>query len=666
MQDRVRNRAAELRSEIARHNRLYFEEAAPEISDRDYDALYRELADLEAAHPELASEESPTRTVGSSALEAFTQARHLVPMQSLDNTYSEGEVADFVRRMERLLPGAEIPLTVEPKVDGVAISLLYDDGKFTRAVTRGNGTEGDDVTANVRTIRAIPNELRGTAPARVEIRGEIYLPKKEFARINSERDEQGLPPFANPRNAAAGSLKQLDARAVAKRGLGAVFYGFGAYEGAGAPRTQSGFIEQLKAWSLPVTDWLRLARSVDEALAAIRALGEVRHDFPFETDGAVLKADRLDQQREMGSTSKAPRWAMAYKYEPERAETKLRDITVQVGRTGVLTPVAELEPVTVSGSRVSRATLHNEEEIARKDIRIGDTVVIEKAGEVIPAVVAVRTELRDGSEREFRMPARCPACGGGVLREEGQVAVRCVNPSCGAQLRRRIEHFAHRGAMDIEGLGEAMVAQLVDAGLVKDLATLYDLTLEPLLALERTGEKSATNLLHAIAASRDRPLWRLLFGLGILHVGATAARTLAGRFGTLDALAGATVEELLAVDDVGGIMAGSIHDWFRKPEVRELIERLRERGLNFGQPGEAAPKDGKFAGTTWVLTGALSVARDEAAERIRALGGHVAASVSGKTTYVLAGEDAGGKLDKARKLGVKILDEREFREMVGG
>jgi DNA ligase (NAD+) len=524
---------------------------------------------------------------------------------------------------------------------------------------------GDDVTANVRTISAIPHRLPGACPELVEVRGEIYLPKTEFARINAERDEQGLPPFANPRNSAAGSLKQLDARVVATRGLSAVCYAFGAFEGGAHPPTQTALMERLVAWRLPVSGWLKLAESVDAAIAAIHELGRIRHDFVFETDGAVLKADKIAHQRELGSTSKAPRWAIAYKYEPERAETKLTGITVQVGRTGVLTPVAELEPVFVSGSTVSRATLHNEEEVARKDIRIGDTVIIEKAGEVIPAVIGVRTDLRDGSERAFRMPARCPACGSEVIREPGQVAVRCVNPSCGAQLRRRLEHFASRGAMDIEGLGEAMVGQLVEAGLLTNLAGIYALKKDALLALDRVGEKSAANLLAAIEASKTQPLWRLLFGLGILHIGASAARTLADRFGTLDALAGASLEELEAVEDIGSVMAKSIFTWCRQPEARALIEALRAHGLNFGDGAAARPADGKLAGTTWVLTGALSIPRDEAAEIIRRHGGVVSSSVSKKTSYVLAGDDAGSKLEKARKLGVKILDERAFREMVG-
>jgi len=653
-------RIPELRHEIGRHNQLYYEQAVPEILDQEFDALLRELQELEANHPELVVGDSPTQRVGGTPLEAFESVSHLVPMQSLDNTYSEEEVADFVQRIQKLLPGEKIPLTIELKIDGVAISLLYEGGRLVRAATRGDGTRGDDVTENIRTIAAIPKRLRGRFPLRMEIRGEVYLPKKRFAEINEERDEAGLPAFANPRNAAAGSLKQLDSRLVAKRGLQALFYGFGAFEGSEV-KTQSEFLNMLRAWGFPGPDKIWNAETVEEAVAAIRELGEIRHDFPYETDGAVLKADLLAQREKLGFTSKAPRWAMAYKYEPERAQTRLREITIQVGRTGVLTPVAELDPVVVSGSRVSRATLHNEEEIHRKDIRVGDHVLIEKAGEVIPAVVAVLKEARDGTETPFVMPTQCPSCGGPVGREEGQVAVRCANPSCQAQLRRRLEHFASRGAMDIEGLGERMVGQLVEAGLVLDLTAIYDLKAESLEALERVGIKSAANLLTGIAASRGRPLWRLLFGLGILHVGATAARKLAERYRTLDVLAAATEEDLQTTEDVGSIMAASIRRWFENPKVIALLEKLRQAGLNFGEADpHAANGEGPLKGTIWVLTGTLSVSRDEVAEKIRQAGGTVSASVSKKTTYVLAGDEAGGKLDKARKLGVQILSEAEL------
>jgi len=653
-------RIPELRHEIGRHNQLYYEQAVPEILDQEFDALLRELQELEANHPELVVGDSPTQRVGGTPLEAFESVSHLVPMQSLDNTYSEEEVADFVQRIQKLLPGEKIPLTIELKIDGVAISLLYEGGRLVRAATRGDGTRGDDVTENIRTIAAIPKRLMGRFPLRMEIRGEVYLPKKRFAEINEERDEAGLPAFANPRNAAAGSLKQLDSRLVAKRGLQALFYGFGAFEGSEV-KTQSEFLNMLRAWGFPGPDKIWNAETVEEAVAAIRELGEIRHDFPYETDGAVLKADLLAQREKLGFTSKAPRWAMAYKYEPERAQTRLREITIQVGRTGVLTPVAELDPVVVSGSRVSRATLHNEEEIHRKDIRVGDHVLIEKAGEVIPAVVAVLKEARDGTETPFVMPTQCPSCGGPVGREEGQVAVRCANPSCQAQLRRRLEHFASRGAMDIEGLGERMVGQLVEAGLVLDLTAIYDLKAESLEALERVGIKSAANLLTGIAASRGRPLWRLLFGLGILHVGATAARKLAERYRTLDVLAAATEEDLQTTEDVGSIMAASIRRWFENPKVIALLEKLRQAGLNFGEADpHAANGEGPLKGTIWVLTGTLSVSRDEVAEKIRQAGGTVSASVSKKTTYVLAGDEAGSKLDKARKLGVQILSEAEL------
>jgi DNA ligase (NAD+) len=661
------DRIADLRQQIAYHDSLYYEQAKPEISDREYDALYRELVDLERAHPGLLTPDSPTQKVGGRPQGAFAQVRHLVPMQSLDNTYSAEEIGDFVQRLQRLLPGEEIPFTIEPKVDGVAICLLYEKGRLVRAATRGDGTTGDEVTRNIRTIGVIPAKLHGKAPDVLEVRGEVYLPKETFARINAERDEQGLPTFANPRNAAAGTLKQLDPNIVAERKLSAVFYGYGAVEPASAlPERMEGFFGQLKAWGLPVNPRHWLARDAAEVMAAITELGSIRRDFPFETDGAVIKADRIEQHARLGSTSKAPRWAIAYKYEPEQARTRLLDITVQVGRSGVLTPVAELEPVFVAGSTVSRATLHNEEEIARKALRIGDWVLVEKAGDVIPAVVKVLTEERNGSEKEFKMPTQCPVCGLAVSRAEGEVAVRCTNPGCAAQARRRIEYFAGRTAMDIEGLGEAMVTQLCEAGLVTDVADLYTLTAEQLLPLERMGEKSVSNLLDAIAASRNQPLWRLLAALGIPHVGVTVARTLAASFGTLERLAAASEEELVAVEEIGPIMATAIYGWFRDPTVVALIEKLRAAGLNFGErdpKGSAPAADGPLKGTTWVLTGTLSMPREEAAELIRAKGGKVSGSVSAKTTYLLAGEEAGSKLEKAQKIGVKVLDEEEFRKL---
>jgi DNA ligase (NAD+) len=656
-------RVRELRAQIERHNRLYYEHAEPEISDREFDALLRELADLENAHPELASEDSPTRRVGGKPLEEFASATHIVPMQSLDNTYSPEELREFVTRVRKLAEERALHFTIEPKVDGVAISLLYENGRLVRAATRGDGVTGDDVTQNVLTISNIPHRLHGEAPGQIEIRGEIYLPKAIFARLNAERDEEGLPPFANPRNAAAGSIKQLDPAITASRKLAAVFYGTGAWTGD-QPATGREMFATLQKWGLPISERILEGSDEDSVNAAVQKMGELRHDFAYETDGAVVKLDSLAMRREFGSTAKAPRWAIAYKYEPERAETKLLDITIQVGRTGTLTPVAELQPVFVSGSTVSRATLHNEEEIQRKDIRIGDTVLIEKAGEVIPAVVEVKKELRNGSERVFEMPQHCPSCG--ALVSKDGVAWKCTSHSCGAQVRRRIEHFASKQAMDIEGLGEALVAQLVEAGLLKGISDIYRLDRESLLNLERMGEKSASNLLAAIAESRSKPLWRLLHGLGIPHIGVTSARDLANRFHTLDALASATEETLLGIHSIGEIMATAINTWFQNPENRSLLESLRAAGLNFGEADTtAAPTDQRLQDTIWVLTGTLSISREEASEMIRRLGGKVTGSVSKKTTHLLAGDDAGSKLDKARELGVPVLDDAAFRELCG-
>lgn len=659
----AQKRIAQLRTEIATHNRLYYEEAAPRISDQEYDRLYRELVDLETKFPEFASPDSPTQKVGGTPLKAFAQITHRVPMLSLDNTYSEEEVADFYRRLKKLLPEDDISVVIEPKVDGVAVSLLYENGKLSYAATRGDGAVGDDITQNIRTIRTVPAELKGNAPALLEVRGEVFMRKDGFAKLNASRTEEGLPPFANPRNAAAGSLKQLDPAIAARRPLGVVCYGTGAMEGAKLKR-HSDLFPWLKKLGLPATEKWWMADSVDEILSAIQELDRVRHDFAYQTDGAVVKVDSFAQRSTLGFTAKSPRWAIAYKYEAERVETRLLDILVQVGRTGVLTPVAVLDPVTVSGSRVARATLHNEEEIERKDIRIGDVVTIEKAGEVIPAVVSVRTKLRKGNERIFKMPKKCPECGSAVQKDEGQVAVRCVNAQCPAQLRRRIEHFASRGAMDIEGLGEMMVGQLVTRGLLHDVSDIYQLNEAKLATLERVGEKSIRNLLEAIEGSKTRPLWRLIFALGILHVGVTSSRALADHFLSLKKLIASTPEELQQIPDVGEVVGQSIHGFFREPANRKLITRLEGAGLRMTQdaPAAAADESSPFHGT-WVITGTLSQPRDEIAELIIARGGKVSGSVSKKTRYLLAGEEAGSKLEKAKKLGAKILSEKEFRAM---
>jgi DNA ligase (NAD+) len=656
-------RIADLRREIEEHNRRYYEESAPTISDREYDALYRELKDLEKAFPKLKTADSPTQQIGDKPLKAFGQVTHRVPMLSLDNTYSEEEVTDFYRRVERLLPNKKIPVVIEPKVDGVAVSLLYEKGHLRYAATRGDGTVGDDITQNILTIRSVPKQLKGDVPKVLEVRGEAYLNKAGFAKLNAERREAGLPEFANPRNAAAGSLKQLDPAIAAKRPLGVVCYGTGLIEGLSLDK-HSELFALLKKLGLPGSEKWWLADSVDEILGAIHELDRVRHDFVYQTDGAVVKVDSFSQREVLGYTAKSPRWAIAFKYEAERVETKLLDILIQVGRTGTLTPVAALEPVVVSGSTVGRATLHNEEEIARKDIRIGDTVLVEKAGEVIPAVVSVRTELRTGAEKKFRMPKHCPECGSTVVKDEGQVAIRCVNSQCPAQVRRRIEHFASRGAMDIEGFGEAVVNQLVQQKLLADVGDIYALKSGTLLELERMGEKSAGNLIDAIERSKSRPLWRLLFGLGILHVGVSASRALADHFPNLEAIAAGAVEELQQIPDVGEVVGRSIHEFFREPHNLAVIEKLRKAGLRFDAEPKVPGAAPGFKNTTWVITGTLSESRDEIAELIRARGGKVSGSVSKKTSYLLAGDEAGSKLEKAKKFGVHVLNEKEFRKML--
>ena len=661
----AQERIHSLRQQIEYHNRLYYQEATPEISDREFDSLLEELRRLETLFPSLASQDSPTQRVGGAPLEGFTQAPHLVRMESLDNTYSESEVREFLHRVHRLAESQNpILFTVEPKVDGVAISLLYEKQHLTRATTRGDGSIGDDVTAHIKLLPGIPHHAPGLPHQTIEIRGEIYLPKAQFAALNQQRDEEGLPPFANPRNAAAGSLKNLDPKIAANRGLRAILYGFGAFPDD-LITSGKDFIELLKNQSFPTPEILLPASTPNEILDAIRKIGELRHQLPYETDGAVIKLDSLPLRRKLGSTNKSPRWAIAFKYEPERALTRLSSITVQVGRTGVLTPVAEFQPVHLSGSKITRATLHNEDEIRRKDLHIGDWVLVEKAGEVIPAIVSVLKDRRSGSEIPFHMPSSCPSCGGPVTRPPGQVAVRCENPSCPAQLQRRIEHFASRNAMDIDGLGQAMIAQLLSAGLIKSLPDIYRLTPHQLLALDRVGQKSAQNLLDAISASKSRPLRRLIFALGIPHVGTVAASKLAAKFLTLERLTNASTQELTQIKDIGDIMAHSITNWFRNPKVQQLIAELKSLGLNLSEPKPTSSLFNQpLAGTTWVLTGTLSIPRETAASRIIAAGGSVTSSVSKKTTHLLAGANPGSKLEKARALGIPILDEPTWENLL--
>jgi DNA ligase (NAD+) len=710
-------RIVTLREEIEEHNRRYYEEAAPTISDREYDKLYRELADLEAEYPQFDSEDSPTKRVGGTAQKAFAQVAHRAPMLSLDNTYSEEEVVDFYRRLERLLPNEKIPVVIEPKVDGVAVSLLYESGKLRYAATRGDGTVGDDITQNIRTIRSVPTKLKGNAPKTLEVRGEVFMHKDGFVKLNAERAEQGLPLFANPRNSAAGSLKQLDPKITAQRPLGLICHGTGLIEGA-KPKKHSDVFPWLKRFGLPATERWWIANSLEETLDAIRELNRIRHDYSYQTDGAVVKVDNFAQREKLGFTAKSPRWAIAYKYEAERAETKLLNILVQVGRTGVLTPVADLEPVVVSGSRVARATLHNEDEIKRKDIRIGDFVVLEKAGDVIPAVVEVVRQKRPKNSKPFdffeHIKGKCPVCGTPVRRDPKFVVWRCENISCPAQITRRLEFFTARGALDIESLGGIVSDKLIERGLVREPLDLFELKLEPLAKLNLgtdesprvLGEKNATKALQAIERARTFPLSRWIFSFGIPEVGKTTAQDLAKFHPDLEAVADSEmlrdvvsyhsalrekrkddaekirtrlIESGIAkksksekqtgiVTEVGPVVAQAVLDFFASDSGKKNLRRIKQIGIN--PKGEMiSTKDAAklpFAGKTFVLTGTLpSMTREEASAQIESLGGHVSGSVSKRTRYVLAGEEAGSKLEKARQLGIPILDEVKFRKMLG-
>jgi DNA ligase (NAD+) len=709
-------RVAQLRREIEEHNRHYYEEAAPTISDREYDRLYQELVALEARFPQLASPDSATQQVGGKPLQAFAPIAHRVPMLSLDNTYSEEEVASFYARITRLLPNEKIPVVIEPKIDGVAVSLLYENGRLRHAATRGDGSVGDDITQNIKTIRSIPHHLRGRAPKVFEVRGEVFMDRRGFTKLNEERSKAGLPLFANPRNAAAGSLKHLDPNIVAKRPLGIVFYGTGAVEDVDLKK-HSELFPLLKELGLPHSErWWR-ADSVDEILKAIRELDRVRHDFAYQTDGAVVKVDAFAQRERLGFTAKSPRWAIAYKYEAERAETRLLNIVIQVGRTGILTPVAVLEPVLVSGSTVGRATLHNEDEIKRKDIRIGDTVVIEKAGEVIPAVVEVVKSKRPRSAAPFdffkHIHGKCPVCGGPVRRDPQFVAWRCENIQCPAQTTRRVEFFAARGALDIESVGGIVADKLVERGLVREPLDLFELKLEQLAKLNLGteeaprifGEKNATKAIHAIERARTFPVSRWLFALAIPEVGKTTATQLARFHDNIDDVAHSRLlrdvldyhekreqkqnakeiaERLIQagfaersrskaekglgiVTEVGPVVAQSVLNFFASAAGKKILPRLKQLGIQPKSEKVSARKVAELplAGKTFVLTGALSsMTREEATEEIEALGGKVSSGVSKKTNYVLAGEDAGSKLAKAKQIGIRILDEAEFRKML--
>jgi DNA ligase (NAD+) len=671
-------RAAELRDEISRHARLYYVEDRPEIADAEYDRLIRELIALEEAHPELVTPDSPTQRVGGPPVSSLPNVRHEIPLLSLENAYTPEELKAWADRVVDRL-GRTPEFVCELKIDGLSVSLVYEAGRLARAATRGDGTTGEDVTPNVRTIHAVPLNLhaahaaressfRVNIPAVLEVRGEVYMSKASFARLNAAREEAGEPLFANPRNSAAGSLRLLDAKITAQRKLSAFLYSIARWEGSEEPRSQSQSLLLLEEISFPVNPHRAVVSDVEGVLSFIDAWKAKRHDLPFETDGVVVKVDALADQKRLGQTAKFPRWAIAYKYPPEEATTVVADIVVQVGRTGVLTPVAEFTPVLLAGSTVRRATLHNMEDLSRKDVRIGDTVAVEKAGDVIPKVTRVLLEKRPKGAKAFSMPARCPACGEPVVQREGEVAIRCVNPGCPAQVAEALRHFVTRRAMDVEGLGDERIEQLREAGLLKDVASLYDLEAAQLAPLERWGDKSATNVVAEIERSKDAGLARLLFGLGIRQVGEKTAKVLARRFLSMDALVEADEDALTSVPEIGPETARGILEWFAHPANRNLLKKLGKAGVRMTEEAGPAGPGGALSGGLFVLTGTLPRrTRDEAAEAIEMAGGKVSSSVSKKTTAVIAGEEAGSKLDKAKALGVPVWTEDDFdRELMGG
>ncbi|MDR3699464.1 MAG: NAD-dependent DNA ligase LigA [Candidatus Sulfopaludibacter sp.] len=650
----------QLREELRRHEHLYYVADAPEITDAEYDALMRRLQALEEQHPELVTPDSLSRRVGGKPREGFVKVRHSVPMLSLDNALNEKELRDFDRRVRELLGGAEFRYVTELKMDGLSMAAHYHDWAFVRAVTRGDGQVGEDVTENARTIRSLPLRVRGELTA-FEVRGETVMNRRAFERLNAERDEKGLSRFANPRNAAAGSLRVLEPQITASRRLDYYTY-FLFVEGRPAFDSHWESLEAMARMGFKVNAHRRLCAGVDEVLAFCAGWETRREELPYEIDGVVVKVDSIQQQVALGFTAKSPRWAIAYKYPARQAITTVENIEVQVGRTGALTPVARLKPVEVGGVTVARATLHNEDEIERLGLEIGDKVVIERSGDVIPKVVRVSSQ---GSYRKkFHMPSHCPVCGGKIVREEGEAASRCINTNCSARLKESILHFASRGVMNIDGVGEALVDQLVDRGLVKSVADLYDLTEESLLTLERMGRKSAANVLRNIANSRKSPLPRVITALGIRFVGERTAVFLAEHFGSMERIGSATLDELQGAEEVGPKVAESIFQFFREPRNQELIERLFAAGLEFTYKS-TRPPGGPLKGLTFVVTGTLPhLSRDEVKKTIETAGGKVAASVSKKTNYLVAGEDPGSKMDKARELGIPILDEEQLLHLV--
>lgn len=659
----MKERSEQLRAEIRKHDYQYYVLDSPLITDREYDQLLSELRSLEAEHPGLITPDSPTQRVGGEPLPGFTTVRHRVPLLSLDNTFSQGELAEFNRRIQARLSSEEISYVCELKIDGVSIALVYEDGLLVSAATRGDGIVGENVTQNVRTVRALPLHLKDPI-RRLEVRGEIYIAKQDFVRLNQEREERGEKTFANPRNSAAGSLRQLDPRVTASRPLRVFIYDLLYVEGGPEIRNQAEVLEFLRSQGFPVNPHWQQAGGIDEIWAYCEEWKERRHDLDYETDGVVVKLSPLGTREQVGFTAKSPRWATAFKFPAEEKETEILEVELNVGRTGVITPTAVMNPVLIAGSVVSRASLHNFDLLRERDIRIGDRVLIHKAGDVIPEVIRPLVEKRTGQEKTFTIPENCPACGATVIRFEGEVAYRCDNINCPARLKESLIFFASREAMDIEGMGPAVVDQLVDRNLVQNVADLYSLNLEDLMNLDKTGQKKATNLIEAIEASKSRPLSRLLHALGIRFVGGKTAHILAEEYRDIDVIATLSEESLVEIPEIGVKIAASVTSFFNEPENLETIEKLKAAGVNTKDAGMTVV-EGQFSGKTLVLTGSLeSLTRIEAGERIERQGGKVSSSVSRKTDYVVVGADPGSKLEKARQLGISILTESEFLELL--
>ncbi|OCA82684.1 NAD-dependent DNA ligase LigA [Pradoshia sp. D12] len=663
----AQKRVAELQSLLNQYGYEYYVLDQPSVPDSVYDQTYKELVELESQYPELQTPDSPTQRVGGQVLDTFAKVEHITPMLSLGNAFNESDLRDFDRRVNSGLGTDRYSYICELKIDGLAVSLRYEEGLFVKGATRGNGTIGEDITANLKTIRSIP--LRLNEPVTFEVRGEAYMPKKSFVSLNAKKEENGEEPFANPRNAAAGSLRQLDPRIAASRNLDIFLYGIGETGETGVESHGEG-LDFLQKLGLKTNPHRRRCATIEDVLEYIEEWSAKRPELDYDIDGIVIKVDSLSQQEELGYTAKSPRWAIAYKFPAEEVITILRDIELTVGRTGVITPTALLDPVRVAGTTVKRASLHNEDLIREKDIRLGDHVVVKKAGDIIPEVVNVLFDKRTGEEKEFHMPTHCPDCDSELVRLEGEVALRCINPKCPAQIKEGMIHFVSRNAMNIDGLGEKVIIQLFDESLIKDVADIYKLTYDQLINLERMGDKSANNLLNAIEASKSNSLERLLFGLGIRHVGAKAARILAEEFEDMDRLMSANVAELTAINEIGDKMADAVVTYFNQEECQQLIDELKNAGVNMLYKGKkkniAEATDSYFSGKTIVLTGKMEkYGRTEAKELIEALGGTVTGSVSKKTDLVIAGEDAGSKLKKAQDLGIEIWDESNLLEELG-